>query len=191
MIERLAALIVDESKWLTASMGLALLMTAALLARHRRLALPAKRRALAAMNLFFGITIGTMAFGHLLAVTAKLAQGSLEGSAPVVYLIGVALALPATWVILNTRRILAPGDAYGPSTLRLSTWLVVTLLALGPQNLPLAAPGLLNIGYHLSSRRAVGWVILGLAVVVNLGLFIGSLVFFASGQTFEQFSGMP
>lgn len=36
---------------------------------------------------------------------------------------------------------------------------------------------------------AVGWAIVGLALVANVGLFIGSLIFLASGQSFEEFSG--
>ena len=51
MIDQLAALIVDESKWLTASMGLALIAVAALLYRRRHPALSARRRVMAAMNL--------------------------------------------------------------------------------------------------------------------------------------------
>jgi hypothetical protein len=35
-----------------------------------------------------------------------------------------------------------------------------------------------------------GWAIVGVAVVLNVGLFLASLVFMASGQTFEQFSGI-
>lgn len=77
----LVALIVDESKWLTASMGLALLAVAFLLLTHRRSPLPTRRLVLAAMNLFFGVTIGAMAFGHLLAVTTKLAGGDARGAA--------------------------------------------------------------------------------------------------------------
>jgi hypothetical protein len=36
----------------------------------------------------------------------------------------------------------------------------------------------------------VGWAILYIAVVVNGGLFVGSLIFLASGQSFEQFTGI-
>lgn len=189
MIEQLAALIVDESKWLTASMGMALLALTVLLYRHRHADLPVRRRVLAAMTLFFGVTIGTMASGHLLAVTTKLALGTLEGSTPVFYAIGIALALPAGWLILHTRAVLASDD-HGRRTLILNAWLATTLLALGLHNLPLAAPALFNIGYHLHARRVVGWAIVGMAVVINMGLFIGSLIFLASGQSFEQFSGL-
>ena len=190
MIDQLVALIVDESKWLTASMGFALLAVAILLYRRRHSDIPARRRILAAMNLFFGVTIATMAFGHLLAVTTRLGLGTLEGSVVVFYLIGVALALPSWWLIRHTRRVLAPDDEHGQATLALNAWLAITLLAMGFHNLPLAAPAFFNIGYHLHSRRVVGWVIVSLAIIVNVGLFIGSLIFLASGQSFEQFRGI-
>ena len=80
MIDQLIALIIDESKWLTTSLSLALLSVLALTFMHRNSDLPRRVRILAAMNLFFGVTIGTMAFGHLLAVTIKLAMRTLEGS---------------------------------------------------------------------------------------------------------------
>jgi hypothetical protein len=190
MIDQLVALIVDESKWLTASMGFALLAVTVLLYRQRHSKLPVRRRVLAAMSLFFGVTIGTMAFGHLLAVSTKLASGTLEGSVSGFYAIGAALAVPSWWLIYHTRSVLAPADDHGRATMGLNAWLSLTLLALGVHNLPLAVPGLLNIGYHLHSRRTVGWAILGIAVVVNVGLFVGSVIFLASGQSFEQFRGI-
>ena len=190
MIDQLVALIVDEGKWLSASMGLALLAVSVLLYRHRHSDLPARRRVLAAMNLFFGVTIGTMAFGHLLAVTTKLTLRTLEGSVPVFYVIGTALAVPSWWLIYHTRRVLTSDDDHGRGTLVLNAWLAITLLALGVHNLPLAAPAFFNIAYHLHSRRVVGWAIVSTAVVINVGLFIGSLIFLASGQSFEQFSGI-
>lgn len=75
-------------------------------------------------------------------------------------------------------------------TLVLNAWLAITLLVLGVQNLPLAIPAFLNIGYHLHSSRVIGWAIVGMAIVVNVGLFIGSLIFLASGLSFEQFRGI-
>jgi hypothetical protein len=187
MINQLVALIVDESKWLTASMGFALLAVTIKLYRHRHSDFPARRRVLAGMNLFFGVTIGTMAFGHLLAVTTKLVLGSLEGSILIFYVIGTVLAIPSLWLIHHARGLLASDDEDGRATLLLNAWLAITLLALGLQNLPLAAPAFFNIGYHLHSRPVVGWAIVSIAVVVNVGLFIGSLIFLASGQSFEQF----
>jgi hypothetical protein len=190
MIDQLVALIVDESKWLTASMGFALLAVTILLIRHRHSDYPARRRVLAAMNLFFGVMIGTMAFGHLLAVTTKLGLGTLEGSILVFYAIGAALAVPSWWLIIHTRRVLGSDHEHRRTTLVLNAWLAITLLALGVHNLPLAAPAFFDIGYQLHSRRLVGWAIVSVAIVVNVGLFIGSLIFMASGQSFEQFRGI-
>jgi hypothetical protein len=188
LIDQLVALIEDESKWLTGSMCLALVAVTVLIYRQRHSDLPTRRRVLAVMNLFFGVTIGTMALGHLLAVTTKLASGTLEGSVPKFYVIGTALAVPSWWLIHHTRRVLGSGDDHGRATLALNAWLALTLLALGVHNLPLAAPGFLNIGYHLHSHRVVGWAIVGIAIVLSVGLFIGSVIFLASGQSFEQFS---
>lgn len=190
MISQLISIIVDESKWLSASMALALLAIAIMLYRNRNLDFPIRRRVLAAMNLFFGVTIGTMAFGHLLAVTIKLALRTLEGSIVLFYVIGVALAIPSWWLIHHTSRMLASNDEQGRATPLLNAWLAITLLAMGIHNLPLAAPAFFNIGYYLHSRPVVGWVIVSLSVVVTLGLFIGSLIFLASGQSFEQFRGV-
>jgi hypothetical protein len=190
MLDALVALIVDESKWLAASMGLALFAATILLYRRRHLDLSPRRRTLAAMNLFFAVTIGTMALGHLLAVTTKLALGTLEGPVPVFYAIGIALAVPSWWLVRHAWGLFASGAHGGRATVVLNAWLGLTLLALGLHNLPLAAPALFNIAYQLHSGRVTGWAIVGLAVVLNLGLFIGSLVFLARGQSFEQFSGI-
>jgi len=189
MMDRVLALIVDEGKWLTASMGVALFCVLVVVARHRA-DLPARRVVTAVMNLFFAVTIGVMAFGHLLAVSVKLATGTLQGSVPVVYAIGIVLAVPSWWLVVHTRALLAPDGGPAQKTLVLNAWLAVTLLALGIPNLPLALPALFNIGYQLHSRRFVGWAIVSLATVVQIGLFVGSLIFLASGQSFEQFSGM-
>jgi hypothetical protein len=64
------------------------------------------------------------------------------------------------------------------------------LLAFGLHNWPLAVPAALDVAYSLHSKRAVGWTIVTAMVVANVALFIGSLVFFLSGQNFEQFKGM-
>ena len=190
MFDQLIGFTLDEGKWLTLSMVLALLGATVLLLRQRHEAVPIRRRILAAMTLFFGVTIGTMASGHLLAVTAKLVQGTLEGPVPVFYAVGVALAVPSWWLACHTRRVLDPDVDHGRATLALNTGLSLTLLALGLHNLPLAAQGFLNIAYHAHSNRVVGWSLVGVAVVANAMLFVASVVFLASGQSFEQFRGI-
>jgi hypothetical protein len=171
-------------------MGLAFLAVGALLYAGRT-AVPLQRRILGAMNLFFGVAVGTMAFGHLLAVTTKLVLGTLEGSLTMFYAIGIALAVPSWWLIYHACRIATPAEPDGRRTVALNVWLGMTLLALGLPNVPLAAPAILNVGYQMSRGRRSGWAIVGVAVLLNVGMFVGSLVFFASGQSFEDFSGMP
>ncbi|MEX2116926.1 MAG: hypothetical protein WEB37_08560 [Bacteroidota bacterium] len=61
---------------------------------------------------------------------------------------------------------------------------------MGVHSFPLAAQAFFNVGYQLHTKGLIGWVVVGLAVLANVGLFIGSLIFLASGQTFEQFRGM-
>jgi len=186
MRARLVALIVDEGKWLSLSMGLALVAVLVFLRRTR--GSEARQRTLAAMSLFFAVTIGTMAFGHLLAVSTKLVVGTLAGSVAALYAIGIALAVPSWWLLARTLRHAARDP--GRTGLALQLWLVATLLALGLHNLPLALPGLLNGGYQLHSRRITGLLLVATSLLVNLGLFVGSLVFLASGKSFEEFSGM-
>jgi hypothetical protein len=189
MIDRIAAIIVDESKWLPISMTLAFLSLAILLYRRRKSDLPARRKIVAGMNLFFAVTIGTMALGHFLAVSTKLALGSLENSPLRLYLIGIAFAFPSWWLIIHAASLFH-SDQPPRRTIMLNAWLAVTLLALGITNLPLAAPAFFNIAYLLHTRRVTGLAILSFAVVFNVALFLGALLFLASGQSFEQFTGM-
>jgi hypothetical protein len=188
VIDQLAVAIVSENKWLPVAMSAAVVSVALLVAR-RRGSVPTTRLVMAAMNLFAGVMLATMGVGHVLAVTTKLFLGTLEGSLIVLYPIGVAVLVPSWLVIAHTRAILA-NEAAGRTTMGLNAWLAVTLMALGLHNLPLAAPSLLNIGYRLHSRRAIGIAIVSVAVVFNVALFVGALIFMASGQSFEQFSGI-
>lgn len=190
MIDRVLALIVDEGKWLTASMALALLSVVILLRRQRRGVLTLRSRVLAAMNLAAGITIASMAAGHLLAVSIKLALATLrQGSLPVFIGIGVVLLVPAVAVVRHTRALLG-GQDDNRATVIVNGWLAISLLALGLHNLPLAAPALFTIAYRQHRRPMVGWAIVGAALAFNIALFAASLIFLASGQSFEQFSGI-
>ena len=188
MKDQLVAWIVDESKWLAASMVLAVLVVTVVTVRDRGRELATRHRVQTAMNLLFSVTVGNMAFGHLLAVTTKLAMGTLPGSAPPLYLLGFALATPTGWLLAHTLRSNARGEPYGAKSWALNLGSAGTLLALGVHNLPIAAPGLLNIGYQLHTRPLLGRLLVAGAALVHLGLLVGSLVFFASGQSFEEFS---
>lgn len=191
MIDRFAALIVDEGKWLTASMTLSGVAVALLLLRHRGSAVPIRHRILAALNLAAGLTILSMACGHVLAVATRLAMGTLrEGSLLVFFGIGILLLIPSWMVTRHTPALLAGRHEGRPTTVLLNAWLAATLLVLGFHNLPLAAPALFTIAYRAHPGGLVGWAIVGMAVAFNAALFAASLVFLSSGQSFEQFSGI-
>lgn len=190
MIDRIAELVLDEGKWLPTAMFLAAVVVAARFPSLRR-RVPSRRLGILwAMNLFYACMLGTMAFGHLLAVSVKVARGSLEGSPWLLYLLGLVLLIPAAWLAAGVGRYVEGEQRWRKRMLGLNAWLGVALLGLGIHNLPLALPAALNIGYQLHSRRAVGWTIVTVTVVGNLALFVGALIFMASGQTFEDFSGM-
>lgn len=190
-MDRLVGLIVDEGKWLTLSMSVAAVAVVVLVLRYRGSPLPVPRRTAAALNLNAGVIIGVMAFGHLLAVATKLVLGTLrEGSLLIFVAIGISLLVPSWLVIRHTGTILAGHDKDRPTTLLLNGWLAVTLLALGLHNLPLAAPALFAIAHRVLPPGAIGWTVVSAAVVFNVGLFAASLVFLASGQSFEQFRGI-
>ena len=191
MIDQLLELIVDEGKWLTASMGLALASAALLLLRLRGSMLVLTRRIMAAMNLVAGVTIGTMAAGHLLAVGTKLALGTLrDGSLPMFITIGVVLLVPSLMVVRHTGALLLAPEPAARTTMLLNGWLAISLLVLGLHNVPLAAQAMVNMAYRTQSGRVTGWIIVAIAIVFNVALFAASLVFMASGQSFEQFSGI-
>jgi hypothetical protein len=183
---RLAAFIVGEGNWLPMAMGTAFLAAGWAWFALAPPGLPLRRRILAAMSLFTGVMLLVMGIGHLLAVTTKLMQGTLRGSAPLFYAIGIAVVVPAWFLVRNTRAILSADDAR--ATVRLNAWMAVTLVVLGVVNIPLAIPALCSIGYGLHKRRWTGWAIVAVMTLACVGLFIGGLVFMASGKTFEEFS---
>jgi hypothetical protein len=187
---RLAAFIVGEGNWLPLAMGAAFLAAGWAWFALAPQGIPTRRRILAVMNLFTGVMLLVMGFGHLLAVTTKLLQGTLlRGSPLLFYPIGIAIVVPAWFVVRNTRAILAADDAR--STVRLNAWMAVTLVVLGLVNIPLAIPALCSIGYGLHKRRWTGFAIVAVMTIACVGLFIGGLIFMASGRTFEEFSATP
>lgn len=189
MSDRIAEFIVGEGNWLPLAMGSAFVAVGVLLFVIRDASIALRQRILAAMNLFTGVMLLILGSGHLLAVTTKLLQGTLRGSARsalLFYAIGIAVVVPAWFIVRHTRAILAGADAR--STVKLNGWMAVTLVVMGIVNLPLALPALCNLGYSLHRRRWVGWAIVMVAAITCVGLFIGGLIFMASGQTFEEFN---
>lgn len=186
--DRITALILSEGTWLPIAMTAALAAVAALFVSHRHAAMPPRRLIMAMMNLFAGVTLAIMGAGHLLAVAIRHAQGTLEGSPALLYSIGMWVSVPAWLVTRHTAALLRPDDDRR-ETIGLNTWLAAALVIAGLVNIPLAIPLLLNIGYRVHARRSAGIAIVATAIAVHAFLLIGGLIFMASGQTFEQFSG--
>jgi hypothetical protein len=180
VIDRAAAFITGEGNWLPLAMAIALTIAVVTWVRHARMS--TRARIQEAMQLFTGVTLLVMGLGHLLAVTTKLMQGTLQGSIVLLYVIGVAIVIPSTLIVLNANRARAT---------TFNGLMAATLVVLGLINIPLAIPALLNIAYSKHSRPGVGWVIVAAALAINLGLFAGGLMFMLSGaRTFEEFSNM-
>jgi hypothetical protein len=180
--------VLDEGKWLFGAMlfaGLAVLVT-----HSRVLRMSGRREVMRALNVFYGCMIGTMGLGHLAAVTVRMAQGTLQGSPVMLYPLGLALALPAWWLAIRAKRYVLVEERYGKRLVVLNAWLALFLVGLGLHNFPLAAPAMLNVAYQFHTRRVLGWTIVTVAVAANIALFAGSLVFMATGLSFEQFQGM-
>jgi hypothetical protein len=182
-LSQLEKLVLQESNWLLLSMVLSAGIVAASRLRSIVHAVPGSD-IVRMLNLFYGSLIGIMAIGHLSAVSIKMANGTLRGSVPVLYAIGLALFIPAWWLVFNITRYVRDLDRYRQAIISLNVALGVVLLAIGLPNIPLALPAFINVGYQLHHRR--GLVVVN--VVLYSALFLGGAAFFASGKTFEELS---
>ena len=165
--------------------GLAVITT-----QSRVMKMSPRREVIRAMNVFYGSMIGTMAFGHLLAVTIRMVQGTLQGSLLILYPLGFALAIPAWLLATRVKQYVMREDRYGGRMVLLNGWLALFLLGMGLHNFPLAAPALLNVAYQFHRRPFIGMGIVTVSVAANIALFIGSIVFLGTGLSFEQFQRM-
>ena len=169
--------IVGEGNWLPIAMALALATASVQWLRHSRFAV--RDRVMEAMNLFVGAMLLVMGIGHVLAVTAKLFQGTLNGSPALLYAIGAVIVIPSALILVNANRAQAAV---------FNGWMAAALVVLGLVNIPLAIPALLNIAYSKHSRPGAGVAIVLAFALVNLGLFTGGMLFLLSGaRTFEEF----
>lgn len=185
MTERITEIILTEQYWMPAAMGIAFIAVAARVRADRHTA-STRLRSFRALTLFYGVMIGIMASGHLIAVSLKAAQGTLQGSPWFLYTLGLSLAVPA-WVLAAMALRAGLEDPHGLRRMvGINTWLGLALMIFGPHNWPIAAPAALNIAYRFQSHRAVGMAIVIVAGVGYAALFAGALMFMASGQTFEE-----
>ncbi len=182
--------VLNESRWPALAMAVAALVITLSWRRLRRSA-PSPSWAEGVLDVAFGCLVGVMAFGHLLAVTIHLVRGDTLRSPPaLLYLIGLVLMVPAAWLVVGTIRSAGRSGGSSRTPIRLNVWLVIALLASGPHNGPLALPAVLRLVHAAVTRQPLRWMLAGLAAACYVALLVGSVVFAASGQSFEQFSGM-
>ena len=189
-MDKLLDLIVDESKWMPFSFVVALAGSWFWWWRERKLSDGPLPLIDGLLNLFYGCLIGTMAFGHVLAVSVKAGQGTLDQSLFLMLLLGAALATPCVALLACVVRARHLGSNCPRYLLWSNVGLAIVLLALGLHNAPLAAPTLLNIVLLKRPRPWLAKVAVTLGVAAYGFLVVGSIVFLAHGGSFEDFQGM-
>jgi hypothetical protein len=127
--------ILNEDLWFPSATGVALLVVTGLILRCRPRGLSTTTMLACGLNLFYGVLIGFMGFGHLLAVTIMTIMGTLPVSTNpwFVFPLGFALVIPAWWLV---------GSVKGLSKNRRSVWhrAIALNACLGALLLPLAGP---------------------------------------------------
>ena len=189
MTELITEIILTEGNWMPAAMVIAFIAVAAKLRADRHTA-STRTRSFRALTLFYGVMIGIMGSGHLIAVSIKAAQGTLQGSPWFLYTLGFSLAVPAWWLAAEALRAGLEDPHSLRRTVGINTWLGLALMVFGPHNWPIAAPAALNIAYRFQSHRAIGMAIVIVVGVGYAALFAGAVMFMASGQTFEELQGI-
>jgi hypothetical protein len=168
-------LLKSESLWFPSAILIAFLVVAVSVVRHHRSGAPRRATITRALNLFYGCMIGIMGSGHLLVVTIKAFEGTLEqGMRWFLYPLGLILAVPA-WLLVASS---------SPRRLTVfNVWLVIAFGALGP-SAPLAVPGVLNLFYLHSTKPWVARVVVALAGLLYATLLVLAIRFGLSGGAF-------
>ena len=120
--------LLNEDLWFPSATAVALIAVSGLIMRHRSRGVSTMTMLVCGLNLFYGVLIGIMGFGHLLGITIKTIMGTLPVSTS-----GFALIIPAWWLV---------GSVKGLSKNRGGVWhrAIVLNACLGALLLPLAGP---------------------------------------------------
>ena len=137
-------LLLNEDLWFPTATAIALVAMITFIARQRKMPIPRRTKIACSLNLFYGFLIGIMGLGHLLAVTIKSVLGTLPSTTSFwnVYPLGLALAVPAWWLVANVAGLKRNENAGRFKAIGLNAWLGFVLLVPGA---PLAAPAIVNI----------------------------------------------
>ena len=137
-------LLLNEDLWFPAATAVALLVVMAFVFRQHRLNISKRIRVVFGLNLFYGLVVGIMGFGHLLAVTIKTFLGTLPTSTNpwFVFPLGFALAIPAWWLVISVGGIARNEKPARLKAIVFNVWLGIVLLV---PAWPLAIPAALNV----------------------------------------------
>jgi hypothetical protein len=128
------------------------------------------------LNLAYGIFLGTMGLGHLVAVAIKSALGTLPATTSwMVWPLGFALAVPSFWIAVNALRLPRDEAGFGRQLVALDAGLVLLLVSLGPSAV-LGIPALLNLGYRFSTGTTARAAITAVSCAGYLALLAAFLV---------------
>jgi len=187
-VESILDRITSDSQWLPIAMLVAAALAFRTLARARGRSVG--ETGLAALGHFHGAMILVMAIGHLVAITILAGRGELVGSAWILYPIGLLVGAPAIYLLHQSSRALDSARYDARRLTAANLWLGITLLVMGLHNIPLALPALVTLAYQRIDRPIPRRALASVAVAGYVALFAGALVFMASGQSFEEFTGM-
>ena len=137
-------LVLNEDLWFPMATSVALIVTIITIVRQKRLLVQRRTRIKCGLNMFYGVLIGIMGCGHLIAVVTKMALGILPADTNIWFVIplGLALAVPAWWLVVIMPGLAMGGRVSRNVVLALNAWLGAVLLLLGP---PLAALAVVNL----------------------------------------------
>ena len=137
-------LVLNEDLWFAPAALIALAAMAFLIRRYRSGGISKRTTLTCGLNLFYGLLIGIMGVGHLLAVSIKTAMGTLPAGTNrwFIFPLGLALAVPAWWLVACVKGLRDQRRTIRRLAIALNLWLGALLLPLGS---PLAAPAAINV----------------------------------------------
>ena len=137
-------LLLNEDLWFPTATAIALVAVMVLVFKQRRLNISRMIKVMCSLNLFYGLVIGIMGVGHLLAVTIKTVLGTLPPSTNgwFVFPLGLALAIPGWWLVTTVGGLTRNEKRTRLKAVALNVWLGIVLLV---PALPLVLPAALNV----------------------------------------------
>lgn len=168
-------LVKNESLWFPFAIAVAFVAAALSIVRHLRTGAARRATITRALSLFYGCMIGITGSGHLLVVTIKAIDGTLEqGMRWFLYPLGLVLAVPALLLVASS----------SPRRLTVcNAWLAVAFVALG-SSAPLAVPAVLNLVYLHTTRPWIERTVVALAVLLYSTLLVLAIRFALGGRAF-------